>query len=124
MHFPRSRAAVIAVVGLVTIPINYFILRRLLAMVDTVRGGDPFIADNAYRLQAIAWALLALQLLSMVIGGIGALATVGFEPAIAVVRFEYATFALALVGAFFLAISLFSVFILRWLERRYGRIER
>lgn len=31
---------------------------------------------------------------------------------------------MTLVGAFFLAISLVSVFLLRWLERRYGRIER
>jgi polar amino acid transport system permease protein len=27
------------------------------------------------------------------------------------------------VGAFFLIISLFSVVLLRWLERRYGRVE-
>jgi hypothetical protein len=40
-------------------------------MVDTVRAGDPFIADNAYRLQAIAWLLLGLQLLGMVIGAVG-----------------------------------------------------
>src|SRR5688572_660617 len=52
---------VIAVIGLVTIPINYLILKRLLAIADTVRAGDPFVAANAYRLQAIAWALLALQ---------------------------------------------------------------
>ena len=32
---------------------------------------DSAIAANAYRLQAIAWALLALQLLSIVIGSIG-----------------------------------------------------
>lgn len=31
---------------------------------------------------------------------------------------------MTLVGAFFLVISLLSVFLLRWLERRYGRIER
>lgn len=30
---------------------------------------------------------------------------------------------ITMVGAFFLAISLFAVFGLRWLERRYGRIE-
>lgn len=34
------------------------------------------------------------------IAAIGALATVGFEPAITVTRFEYATFGLALAGAF------------------------
>ena len=60
----------IAALGLVAIPLNHAILRRLLAMVHTVRRGDPFVAANAYRLNAIAWLLLALQLLSMVIGGI------------------------------------------------------
>jgi Protein of unknown function (DUF2975) len=61
----------IAVLGLASIPLNYGILKRLLAMVETVRTGDPFVAANAQRLQAIAWALLALQLLSIVIGAIG-----------------------------------------------------
>ena len=45
--------------------------KRLLAIVETVRAGDPFVAPNADRLQAIAWALLALQVLSIVIGSIG-----------------------------------------------------
>src|SRR5947207_1783136 len=57
----------IALAGLATIPLNYSVLKRLLAMVETVRSGDPFDAANAHRLQAIAWALLALQLLSVVI---------------------------------------------------------
>jgi len=61
----------IAVLGLAAIPVNYAVLKRLLAIVETVRGGDPFVAANAHRLQAIAWALLALQLLSVVIGAIG-----------------------------------------------------
>ena len=61
----------IAVLGLAAIPLNYMVLRRLLAIVETVRAGDPFVAANAHRLQAIAWALLALQLLSIVIGAIG-----------------------------------------------------
>src|SRR6266850_2483717 len=41
-----------------------------IAIVETVRAGDPFIAANASRLQSIAWALLTLQLLSLVIGAI------------------------------------------------------
>jgi len=61
----------IAALGLAAIPLNYMVLRRLLAIVETVRAGDPFVAANAHRLQAIAWALLALQLLSIVIGAIG-----------------------------------------------------
>ena len=60
----------IAVLGLAAIPLNHAALKRLLAIVETVRGGDPFVAANASRLQAIAWTLLALQLLSLVIGAI------------------------------------------------------
>ena len=60
----------VAVLGLVAIPLNYVVLKRLLAIVETVRAGDPFVAANASRLQAIAWTLLALQLLSLVIGAI------------------------------------------------------
>src|SRR5512132_533337 len=60
----------IAVIGLVAIPLNYVVLKRLLAIVETVRAGDPFVAANALRLQAIAWTMLALQLLSLVIRAI------------------------------------------------------
>ena len=58
----------IAVLGLVAIPLNNAVLKRLLVMVETVRSGDPFVAANAYRLNAIAWVLRALQLLSIAIG--------------------------------------------------------
>jgi len=61
----------IAVLGLAAIPLNYVVLKRLLAIVETVRAGDPFVAANANRLRGIAWALLTLQLLSLVIGAIG-----------------------------------------------------
>jgi hypothetical protein len=61
----------VAALGLVSIPLNFMMFRRLLAIVETVRRGDPFVAENAYRLQAIAWVLLALQVLGIVIGLIG-----------------------------------------------------
>ena len=61
----------VAALGLATIPLNYVVLKRLLAIVETVREGDPFVAVNASRLQTIAWSLLALQLFSLVIGAIG-----------------------------------------------------
>ena len=60
----------VAGLGLVAIPLNYVLLKRLLAIVETVRTGDPFVAANAIRLRAIAWTLLALQVLSLVIGAI------------------------------------------------------
>jgi len=61
----------IAALGLIAVPLNLAVLKRLVAMVQTVRAGDPFVATNAYRLQAIAWFLLGQQLLSLVIGLIG-----------------------------------------------------
>ncbi len=61
---------IIAVLGLASIPINYLVLKRLLTIVETVRNGDPFVSANAARLQAIAWSLLALQILSIIIGAI------------------------------------------------------
>jgi hypothetical protein len=61
---------VILVLIIATIPFNHVVLKRLLAIVGTVRAGDPFVATNAHRLRAIAWALLAVQLLSLVIGTI------------------------------------------------------
>lgn len=61
----------VAVLGLIGIPLNYVLLKRLVAIVLTVRAGDPFIAANAHRLHDIAWALLGLQILSLIIGAIG-----------------------------------------------------
>ncbi len=60
----------IAGLGLVVVPLNYANLKRLLAIVHTVREGDPFVAANASRLQAIAWTLVALQVISIAIGAI------------------------------------------------------
>ena len=70
----------IAVLGLVAIPLNHAVLKRLLAIVETVRAGDPFVAANASRLQAIAWALLGLNLLSIVIGAIAKTVSTAAHP--------------------------------------------
>lgn len=64
---------VIALLGLIAIPINHAILSRLIPIVETVRRRDPFVADNAYRLNTIAWALLALQLISLAVAGVASL---------------------------------------------------
>jgi len=61
----------VALIGLATVPLHYMVLKRLLAMVRTVRAGDPFVAANARRLEVIAWVLLAEQLLSLPVAAIG-----------------------------------------------------
>lgn len=58
--------------GLVSVPINYAVLSRLLAIVRTVHHGDPFIVGNAMRLRWIAWAVLSLELIHLLIGVVAA----------------------------------------------------
>ena len=60
----------IMVVGIVSAPLFHLMLTRLLAIVETVRAGDPFIIDNARRLQTIAGTLLGVQLLHLVVGAL------------------------------------------------------
>jgi hypothetical protein len=60
----------IMLVGIVGVPIANAILSRLLWIVETVRAGDPFVAENASRLQTIAWSVLALELGRFVVVGV------------------------------------------------------
>ncbi|MDX2299971.1 MAG: DUF2975 domain-containing protein [Xanthomonadaceae bacterium] len=62
----------IIVIGIIGAAIVHTSLRRLLAIVDTVRAGDPFILDNARRLEAIAWRTLALEGLRLIVAAIAA----------------------------------------------------
>ena len=70
----------IAVLGLAATPLNHVVLKRLLAIIKTVRGGEPFVAANAARLQAIAWVLVALNLLSIMIGAIASAVSTPAHP--------------------------------------------
>ena len=69
-YLPLGLRAV-ELLGLVLVGLVYVILRRLLAIVDSVRGGDPFVQDNANRLQTIAWCLLGIELLRVAVAAIG-----------------------------------------------------
>ena len=62
----------IVLIGLVGAAIVHAILRRLLAIVDTVRGGDPFLQQNAHHLTAIAWSVAALEGLRLIVAAIAA----------------------------------------------------
>jgi len=60
----------IMVLGVVAAPITNAILSRLLSIVETVRAGDPFVTENASRLQTVAWSVLALELGRLLVVGI------------------------------------------------------
>ncbi len=53
----------------------HVIFTRIIAMIDTVRTGQPFSAPNAERLRQVAWALLALLALQVLDLAYGWIAT-------------------------------------------------
>jgi hypothetical protein len=65
---PAMRALI--VVGSLAVPVTHAILARLRAMIATVRERDPFIVENASRLNGIAIGFLVLELLRLVVGSI------------------------------------------------------
>lgn len=70
----------VSALGLLAVPLNLALLGRLVAMVETVRAGDPFVAPNAYRMNAIAWILLGQQLISLAIGVIAKVVSTPAHP--------------------------------------------
>ncbi len=70
----------IMAIGIGSAPLTHILLTRLLAIVETVRHGDPFVAGNAARLQTTAWALLGLELLHLAVGAIAAAASSASQP--------------------------------------------
>ena len=67
---PGSLGAVriVLAIGLVVVPLAHVALTRLHDIVATVHLGDPFVADNARRLTAIAWAMLGIMMCDLVFG--------------------------------------------------------
>ena len=70
----------IMVIGIGSAPLAHILLTRLLAIVETVRFGDPFVSGNAARLQTTAWALLGLELLHLAVGAVAASASSKSQP--------------------------------------------
>jgi DUF2975 family protein len=56
------------VAGLPVFAAVHVMLSRLLAMIGTVRAGDPFVPENAARMKTIAWCLLVVQLFDLACG--------------------------------------------------------
>ena len=69
----------IMVIGILAAPVVHLVYTRLLAIVETVNDGDPFVSVNAVRLQAIAWAVLVLELMHVGVITLANTVTVGTE---------------------------------------------
>lgn len=70
----------IMAIGLASIPLTHLVLTRLLAIVETVRAGDPFVPQNARRLSLIAWSVLGLALLHVAVMAIARAASTPSHP--------------------------------------------
>lgn len=66
--------AITVILGLILIGavLAILFLRQIIAIVDSVRIGSPFIPENARRLRKAAWLVLAMEGLAVVAGSIGA----------------------------------------------------
>lgn len=71
---------VVMVVGICAVPITHVVLARLLAIVHTVTTRNPFVPENAERLETIAWAVLGLELLHLCVGAIAAVVSTNAHP--------------------------------------------
>ncbi len=75
-----SGGRMLMLVGIAGAVVAHVVLTRLLTIVHTVGEGDPFVMENAGRLQRIAWAVLGLELLHLAIGAVAAGASTNETP--------------------------------------------
>ena len=60
----------ICVLLALTAALGFLFLRELRRIIDTVAQGDPFIPDNAVRLQRMGWLAVAIQLIAVPAGAL------------------------------------------------------
>lgn len=60
----------IMVIGMVAVLVTNIVLTRLHTIVESVGVGNPFVKENADRLQTIAWSVLVLELMDFAVGTI------------------------------------------------------
>ncbi len=68
---PGMALAAIMLVGLAVVTAMFFFFDKLRRIIDTVGEGDPFVPENAARLNMMAWLLLGVQLLMIPAMGLG-----------------------------------------------------
>jgi hypothetical protein len=65
LHSALTGLRLLMLIGIAMAVATEILLRALAQIIASTGAGDPFIAANARRLQAIGWALLGLQLLDI-----------------------------------------------------------
>jgi len=68
--FPAFTTAGVLLMALAAIALIFLFFGKLRAIIGTVGEGDPFLPENAERLNLMAWLLLAVQVLMIPIGAL------------------------------------------------------
>jgi hypothetical protein len=71
-QLPLPSLSGLLLLALATVAILFVFFGRLRAIIDTVGDGDPFIPENARRLNFMAWLLLATQVLTLPMAALAA----------------------------------------------------
>jgi hypothetical protein len=65
--FPLLTAA-ICLTAMANFAVMFYFFGKMRALIESAIKGDPFIPDNARRLNAMAWLLLGSQVLTVIVG--------------------------------------------------------
>lgn len=67
--FPYAICGILALIAISAI-CGFFFLRQLRRIVDSVAEGDPFIPENAVRLERMGWLAMLIQLIAIPAGAL------------------------------------------------------
>lgn len=70
MAFPAWPTAGLFLILIAIVAMIFVFFSRLRAIIGTVGEGDPFVPENADRLNLMAWLLLAVQVLTIPVAGL------------------------------------------------------
>ncbi|MDN3647163.1 DUF2975 domain-containing protein [Pontixanthobacter aestiaquae] len=79
--FPTSAILGLMLLALIVVIMAFFFLNKMRLIIDTVADGDPFVPDNSERLTAMAWLMLAIQILAIPAAGLALYITKVLEDA-------------------------------------------
>ena len=77
--FPHWEVAAVMLAALAIVILSFLFLRKLLAIIDTVGAGDPFVPINAERLTHMAWLMVAVQAVTIAFVPLIIRAQIAFE---------------------------------------------
>ncbi len=78
--FPVLPALGVIALAFACVALIFLFFGKLRAIISTVGASDPFVPENAERLNIMAWILLAVQVLTIPISGLGLLLANWAEP--------------------------------------------